>query len=155
MTYSSSRQCGEPTCQFPGCNDPTYYNSYDGKCYCPKHYESLLFGELTNLHRQWQPAGDLPDRFKYWLARLGDEGFFPNFKENSFRKTKVGGNRTRNFKKTTNGCTFEITRHPGAIPYEPYLGQATVQTWEVDILLKQFNLISERDKVDSDPDPET
>jgi hypothetical protein len=155
MTYSSSfRRCGEPTCQLPGCNDPTYYQAYIGKCYCPKHYEWLLFGELTHEHRQWQPSDAPSDRFKILLARLGHERLFSNFKEKGLRNTTVRGDRTRNFKKTPYGCTFEVTRHPGAIPDETYCGQAKVQTWDVDIFRRQFNLISERDKVASDPDPE-
>lgn len=141
-------------CQISGCAAPTNSTFYDGKSYCPAHYEWCLFDELTQLHREWQLPSQPPDRFKYLLGRLGKEGFFKNFKENGLRKTTVAGQRTRNFKKTPDGCTFEVTRHPGAIPNEFYCGQAKVQTWQVDIPLREFILLHERDKVAADPDPE-
>ena len=154
MPTPDSITSSESKCQIPGCPAPIKERYYKGQSYCAAHYESLIFDELTQEHRQWQLPSQPLERFKYLLGRLGEEGFFKNFKEHRLRKTTVASQRTRNFQKTSDGCTFEVTRHPGAIPNELYFGQAKVQTWQVDIPLREFILLHERDKVAADPDPE-
>lgn len=57
------------------------------------------------------------------------------------------------FKKTTAGCIFQITRHPGGFQYD-YDGGRVVQTWEVDLTSKTMTLLENRPWQEGDPDPQ-
>ena len=130
--------CGEP-----GCSEPVPPNSllYSGKPYCPAHYSEKVLASLWETFKSWDRNDEPPARFKYWLGRISEEEDWDAVGDSYLTAARIR-DRGFNFKKTDNGCEFEITRHPGAWSFGPM--SRVVQKWQANMREKQLTLVKTR-----------
>jgi hypothetical protein len=60
-------------CSIPACTTAPKSRFYDGKEYCPKHYDDVIIHDFENEWMLWK-SGDLSSkRLLYLLGRLAEE----------------------------------------------------------------------------------
>lgn len=120
----------------------------DGKPLCKCHRDEELFQRLDAHFSNWKGNDVPPERFRYYLGRL--ESDFVT-KGDSYVSTARIRDRGFNWCKEEDGCTFEITRHPGAWSKDGPI-RRVVQQWRVNLGDRVFQLMGERDFQDGDYD---
>lgn len=137
-------------CSETGCGEPVQNQAYKGRPYCIQHYTQLIDGELLSLHKEWQEGEKPCERFKYMLGRVSYEQNWPC--NESFLSAARIRNRSYHLTKTSEGCIFQITRHPGG--HTIYISsRRIVQTWLADLSCKTLTLTDVRPWKRGDPDP--
>lgn len=137
-------------CSKDGCDESGSCSFYKGKPLCVKHYDQALDSCLQELYSAWEPDRNPSFKFKQMLGRISQDQEW-ECNESYLSQSRIR-DRAYAFEKTDNGCTFKITRHPGAHKYG-VLVKITVQTWEADLTMKKLNLLDERDWEEGDSDP--
>ncbi|MBV5341881.1 MAG: hypothetical protein J0665_20380 [Deltaproteobacteria bacterium] len=140
----------DPTgCNVQGCNVPVrVHRYYNGLIYCDAHYKELLTGDFLSKYEAWLPTKCPSKRLLSLMGRLLEE--FWSVHGGMITNARLR-DRGFNFVKTDDGCTFEITRHPGAFNLG-YVTKLIVQKWNVDIVGKSVLYLGERKWAIGDPD---
>ena len=140
-------------CSKDGCDESGSFKRFKYKPLCEKHYDHALDICLQELYGAWERDHDPSFKFKQMLGRVSSDQRWEYNNDESYLSYARIRNRAYAFEKTGNGCTFKITRHPGAhsVGYDPE--KRIVQTWEADLAMKNLNFLDERAWKEGDPDP--
>ncbi|WP_269526433.1 hypothetical protein [Coraliomargarita parva] len=133
-------------CSSESCNKESF-EMVEGIPYCKAHRDDILFTELEQQLAAWELNSEPPARFCYLLGRLSDD--FKIEGESYLSPARIR-QRGFNWRRVPNGCTFEITRHPGA--WTQAVAEKVVQQWRADIETRELHLIGEREFKDGDLD---
>lgn len=136
------------SCSTLGCRRPPCDRLYKGNSYCLMHYKEQLTDEFKAEFAHWNSGSEPSSRLRNLFGRLTAELWKV---ESGLMSAARLRDRGFNFEKTENGCTFEITRHPGAFS-DGYVTRRIVQKWKVDADAGVAACVNEREWTEGDPD---
>ena len=132
-----------PNCVWKGCTKmaPAGQCFIDGQPHCLKHYKMKLTLRFQASYRHWK-GGEVTKRFLYNWSRYLEEIVYENGPMPGRLSKARLRDRTFDHRKTKDGLTFSIIRHPGAFKYG-YVREEVRQDWLFKISTGELILKSE------------
>jgi hypothetical protein len=150
VTRERNKQERPNGCSVPGCGIPAKPDSsqaayYEGQRLCSEHYTAAIWRDLWCYYAEWEGDSLPPARFTYLLGRISGEENWQTVGDSYLSAARIR-ERGFNFRKMTDGCEFEITRHPGAWggPVPKGTARRVVQKWSADLNKKTLTLMGTR-----------